>query len=329
MVSIVIPVYNVEQYILRCLRSVVKQESVRDIECIIVDDCSTDNSMQLAMDFVSNYTGDIRFHIVRHKTNKGLSAARNTGTRFASTSSDWIYYLDSDDEIKADCIHTLLMTAARYPQAEMICGNTLTLPNINADHWRDITLKKNLPLYIESNETANEYYFDVTHIHDWLPVNAWNKLINTKFLRDNNISFCEGLIHEDELWMFDIMKYINCLASTTERTYVHYQTEGSITRSGQERRSCKHRIAIAQWELAHLTPEYSSIQKEKIFFQLADVYERALAVSYDFHKEVKADIKRLANGAHLKLPRAFRRWFMLPPKTARVVAPLIRKILIS
>ncbi|MDO4462788.1 MAG: glycosyltransferase family 2 protein [Bacteroidia bacterium] len=329
MISIVIPVYNVENYIIRCLQSVTRQKYVKDIECIIVDDCGTDNSMQLAIDFISNYRGDISFRIIRHKVNGGLSAARNTGTRHASASSDWIFYLDSDDELMEECLHKLMVVASRFPSSEMICGNTLLLPDVYAEKWRDLNLKKNLPSHIASNELANKFFFDVKYIQDWIPVNAWNKLINTKFIKENNISFCEGLIHEDELWMFDLLKHIKSIAFCHERTYVHHQTDGSITRSGQEKRSCSHRLAIANWELAHMTPTYRRIQKTKIFFQLADVYERALTVGDGFHREVRREIESIAKNRGVSIPVSFRLWFCIPFSIAKLVGPFVRKILIS
>lgn len=329
MISVIIPVYNVEQYIVRCLRSVTKQDFVRDMECIIVDDCSTDDSMQLVLDFVKEYQGPILFRTVHHKVNRGLSAARNSGTKAVSNHSKWIYYLDSDDEMKGDCLQTLILLAARYPQAEILCGNTLTLPNNKDEKWRDISFKKGLPLYIDKNEVANQYFFNVKNVHNWIPVNAWNKLISTEFIQNNSLLFCEGLIHEDEMWMFDVMKCVKSIALTTKRTYIHYQNVGSITKSGQEKRSCLHRIAIARWEAEHLDKRYRDIQIGKIFFQLADVYERALTQDSDFRRKVRKEICEIADITKKSLPMAFKVWFNTPPHSAHAIAPIIRKILIS
>lgn len=327
MISVVVPVYNVAPYITRCLRSVAAQAYVS--ECIIVNDCSTDNSMSLILDFISKYEGSIRFHIIDHNINRGLSAARNTGTRAVSPSSNWVYYLDSDDELTRDSIKTLHEMTVRYPEAEMICGNTLMLPDIKADKWRDIVHKKNLPRLIESNRIAQDFFFNVDYLRDWIPVNAWNKLMRVDFLRKHNITFCEGLVHEDELWMFNVLQHINKIAFTKDRTYVHYRTEGSITQSGQDMRSCTHRLAIANWELAHLTPEYQKIQKDRIFFMLADMYERALKVDDSFYLKIQKDITRIAKDNKTQLPKVFFWWFRLPLSLARKVGILARKVIIS
>ena len=79
-VSIVIPVYGVENYIERCLNSVMQQDSKSvSLECILVDDCSPDNSIKIAEKIIKDYSGGIRFEILRHDKNQGLSVARNTG----------------------------------------------------------------------------------------------------------------------------------------------------------------------------------------------------------------------------------------------------------
>ena len=82
-VSIIIPVYNVASYIKRCLQSVGAQ-SHKNLECILIDDCGTDGSIHFAEQFIKEYSGEIRFNILRHKHNCGLSAARNTGMKAAN-----------------------------------------------------------------------------------------------------------------------------------------------------------------------------------------------------------------------------------------------------
>lgn len=78
LVSIIIPVNNVSDYVEECLQSVAAQ-TYTAIECIIVDDCGTDDSMQKVESFITNYQGPITFKILHHEHNRGLSAARNTG----------------------------------------------------------------------------------------------------------------------------------------------------------------------------------------------------------------------------------------------------------
>ena len=104
LISIVIPVWEVSAYIARCLRSVMGQTYSR-IECIIVDDASQDDSIAQCEQMIAKYRGPIRFSILHHSHNRGLSAARNTGTEAAT--GEYIYYLDSDDELPPDSIENL------------------------------------------------------------------------------------------------------------------------------------------------------------------------------------------------------------------------------
>lgn len=86
-ISVIVPIYNVENYILECLQSVAAQTKTKNVECILVDDCGTDNSVKVAEQFISAYKGDISFALFHHSENKGLSAARNTGIKNARVST--------------------------------------------------------------------------------------------------------------------------------------------------------------------------------------------------------------------------------------------------
>lgn len=94
-ISVVVPLYNVGSYVLRCLNSIINQTLVEEVECIIVNDCSTDKSLEIVNLRLSNYVGPISFHILHHEKNRGLAAARNTGLQAAT--GEYIIFIDSDD----------------------------------------------------------------------------------------------------------------------------------------------------------------------------------------------------------------------------------------
>ena len=123
-VSIIIPVYNVAPYIEACLKSVMRQTYSGSMECLVVDDCGTDESIAIAERMIAEYDGSILFQILHHEHNRGLSAARNTGTLQAT--GDYLYYLDSDDEITDECIELLMQKMLKNPDLEMVQGNVLT-----------------------------------------------------------------------------------------------------------------------------------------------------------------------------------------------------------
>ena len=113
-VSIVIPVYNVEQYLRRCIDSILSQ-SYADYEMILVDDGSTDTSGQIC----DEYSGDSRIHVI-HKANEGAGAARNTGIEIAT--GDYITFIDSDDYIAGCYLERMVQTAEQTGSDIVQCG---------------------------------------------------------------------------------------------------------------------------------------------------------------------------------------------------------------
>ena len=107
-ITIVVPIYNVALYITDCIQSIISQTYQGKIECLLIDDCGTDNSMEIVEGILKSYQGKIDFKICHHNRNRGLSAARNTGINHAT--GEYIYFLDSDDEITSDCIEKLSLS---------------------------------------------------------------------------------------------------------------------------------------------------------------------------------------------------------------------------
>jgi len=221
-VSIIVPVYNVEQYIRACLESVMGQSAECAIECILVDDCGSDNSMGVVRELIDKYTGPIEFRIVTKEKNGGLSAARNSGIRAAE--GTYIYLLDSDDLIMPDCIAKLFALAKKYPDAEIIIGNFQSFPQ--KDVYIHISLAgRDFPEYSDDVNWIRKRFLTT------IPVTAWNKLIKRKFITENNLYFREGILHEDNHWMANAYHSIKRVAFEFSETYLYRMREGSITMS--------------------------------------------------------------------------------------------------
>lgn len=217
MISIVIPIYNVEPYILECLQSVVNQKNPYDIECILVDDCGTDNSVLLAEDFIKSYKGLVHFTLIHHKKNGGLSAARNTGIR--NSHGEYLYFLDSDDTIKNNCIELLLGLAQKH-NAELVVGSYDT-----GDSRMSQFDRIDYPEYVDNKRNVKRMLLN----YDILPVTAANRLIRRELIIQNDLFFKEGIIHEDNYWTFFLAKHINRMAICKEKIYNYRLTLGSIT----------------------------------------------------------------------------------------------------
>lgn len=250
MVSIVIPVYNVSAYIERCIRSVIAQ-SYNNIECIIVDDCTPDDSIEKCERIIANYKGPIRFIILHHGKNRGLSAARNTGIDAAT--SEYLFFLDSDDEIANDAIELLLKEVNFNPTVEIVVGNTYSQPH--DDYYE---LKTNYyPYRINNNHQIRKSFFCSQSI---IPVMAWNKLIRRDFILKNNLFFKEGIIHEDELWIFNVIKCINNISIINNYTYLYYKRPYSITNTSSQQNSANYMAGIILEILPKIAPPCEEMQ---------------------------------------------------------------------
>ena len=218
-VSIIIPVYNVSEYIERCMRSVMAQ-TYTDIECIIVDDCGTDDSMAKCEQMIREYEGPIKFLILHHEHNRGLSAARNTGIHQAT--GKWLYFLDSDDEITLHCIETLLKVGEEDEAIEMVQGSTRFRPFREKDPY-DLSWQQ-LPSSMKDSETIKYWFF---HKRKMRPT-AWNKLLKRSFIMEHQLFFKDGLLFEDTLWSFYLFNCLKQICVVTEITHYYFMRPGSI-----------------------------------------------------------------------------------------------------
>jgi glycosyltransferase involved in cell wall biosynthesis len=221
LVSIIIPIYNVESYVERCLLSVLNQ-TYDDIEIILVDDCGQDKSMEIANQVIQNHRNRYRTAVLKHLHNRGLSAARNTGIKAAT--GDYLYFLDSDDELPLIAIETLAFLAMKY-NPDFVIGNISTT-NTN----RDYSLQMKNIEFIEGN-TKILNLFSQGKWHEM----AWNKLINKEFVLNNNLYFYEGLYHEDALWSFQLATKTKSMAVAYLPTYIYHVRKNSISQNLQQK----------------------------------------------------------------------------------------------
>ena len=214
-ISIVIPVYNVEPYIEDCLKSVAAQTYKGDIECIIVNDCTPDGSCAIIERFIKEYNGNIDFILLHHTKNRGLSAARNTGIYTAT--GEYIYFLDSDDEITPECIE-VLAEPLKKKKYDFVIGNYQTIDSDN----------EYPPLLIEQGEINTNEEIRKLYFHRKWYMMAWNKLCNLDYIRKEKLYFKEGLLNEDNLWSFQLACTAQSMFVTKKETYRYKVRETSI-----------------------------------------------------------------------------------------------------
>lgn len=312
-ISIIVPVYNVENYVERCVNSVISQTYSGQIECIIVDDYTPDKSISKIENILSLYKGPIVFKIIHHSKNLGLSAARNTGIKNAT--GDYVYFLDSDDEITSDCIEILCKPLQKRDYDFVIANYRLD--------------KEENTAYVIPISNGG-YYKNIQKmfcLHHW-PSMAWNKLCNLKFLRDNNLYFQEGLIHEDILWSFFLAIKTKSFYVCSEITYIYCYRENSIVNEvGQNQRhldvflqildkmkisTCNESEFLRTFAYCHMNDvllyslkHYASMNKS-LFDEYYIKYKKCLGknifgILYSFHIDVKYPIKLF----HLLCPNKF------------------------
>ena len=226
-VSIIIPTYNVASYIIECLESVASQTYRGSLECVVVDDCGTDDSIALADNFIQHYLGKIDFRILHREKNGGLSAARNTGLFEAK--GEFVYFLDSDDYITPNCIESLVEVAKHFPKVEIVQGGIV---NTKGAIIYDAMSFKTPQLMVDRKAIYSKLVFGE------FPVSSWNKLIRRDFLKENSIDFYEGVIHEDVDFLYKLAAHVTSFALCPVITYCYrVQREGSILSTTNDDRS--------------------------------------------------------------------------------------------
>lgn len=224
-VSIIIPIYNVAPYVEQCIRSVLAQ-TYKKFEVIIVDDCGTDNSMEIVENVIAdNNNPDISFRVLQHKKNRGLSAARNTGIRAAK--GEYLYFLDSDDMIRKWCISLMVKLAEKYPGVDMVQGAYFSNPPKSVEWTRSPMLFPEGVEYIHDSAACRRLLQQSRH----LPM-VHNRLIRRSFIIDNHLYNEEGIIGEDNLWTFMVGRYIKDMAFCNIPIYGYRYRRGSIMTSG-------------------------------------------------------------------------------------------------
>lgn len=263
-VSIIVPVYNVAPYIAECLLSVMQQTYMGNMECLIIDDCGTDDSIVIARKVISEYKGSIQFKILHHEHNRGLSATRNTGTDQAK--GDYIFYLDSDDEITPYCIEKMMAVVKKDSSIEMVQGNTYTCKDgLKTPFFRKIRLTQT-----RSNDEARRCFYHNRQMH----LAAWNKLMRRSFIQENNLSFIEGVIYEDTPWTFYCLKYISNVFFMSDVTYLYKRRPNSIVADTEKKIEDINRLKGLHEIITHLTPGYEKEEISHYVIGFASIYTR-------------------------------------------------------
>lgn len=276
-ISVIIPVYKAQDYIDRCLDSVMSQSCDDcDVECILVNDSTPDQCMKIVSDKIKDYNGDVRFKVVNHSVNMGASAARNSGIHVSE--GDFILFVDSDDYLERGALQTFLKELDEVDNpinVDVVVGNTYVCKDdcltINND------LKNSLCIN-NTGRTAFRMLLSREIIHI-----VCNKLIRRDFLIYNRLYFEEDIIDEDLLWSYYVFYRAKSVLLMPHVTYVYCNNPHSVTNTPEERflKIINSRIIICEKIIFQ-----SSIRKNMIEYYVYVFYILMRAVDlYEKHRD--------------------------------------------
>lgn len=213
-ISVIVPVYNVEEYLEQCLTSIVNQ-TMKDIEIIAVNDGSTDNSLNIINEFAGNYSNIV----VLDKNNGGLSSARNFGIKHAK--GEFISFVDSDDFIEENMLEELYNMVQKC-KADMVVskiklyeGSKVTDIIPRGQYTKNILTKEEaVTEFLKTNITGH----------------AWNKLYKKQLFYEGDIKYPEGLLYEDIPTTIQLISMSKKIVLTEESFYYYRQRENAITK---------------------------------------------------------------------------------------------------
>lgn len=276
--SIVIPVYNVQEYLDRCVKSVVNQEYPKEkLQVLLVDDGSTDNSGALCDTFADNYS----FIEVYHKTNGGLSDARNYGMERAT--GEYILLLDSDDYLSTDACAKFAEAIAAQPEKPDVVAAGLV--KHVGDAQIDIS-RASAGQPVMSGET----FLEAELGSGKFCVAAWSFVYRRTFLEENELNFWKGILHEDEEFTPRALLAAQSVLSTNISFYHYVIRENSITTKKDRTPN-----AICFFQISRkLTPVFDALPnvvlRKLLKTHLAKIMYKAICDAELFTKEKRKHI---------------------------------------
>ena len=243
-VSVVLPIYNVEKYLPKCLDSIINQ-TLKDIEIICVNDCSTDSCENIIKDYNKK---DDRIKLINHDENQGLGFARNTG--FNNSNADYVAFIDSDDFVSNDYIEHLYNTAKKYDADIVFTDNIYTVNESKGYikpyyHNRLEKWKKDFKdKYLEGISNFDVSAIEKENTPEYPLAVAWNKLYKKSFLKEKKLLYTKVRLAED------VDMFYRILANNPKMYYNHnskyYYLQRSTSLAGSVHTAKKIPIAILE-----------------------------------------------------------------------------------
>ena len=229
-VSVIVPIYNVEQYLPTCIESIIGQ-SYGNIEIILVDDGSPDNCPQMCDEYAKK---DARIKVI-HKENGGLSDARNSGLDIAT--GEFVFFVDSDDYINKYCLELLVKELVRTNADILECHSNNFLDGKNPS-WDNKCRIRRRKIFIPDE------WLTETRLGKFISCAVWNKLYKSELYRD--VRFPIGRIFEDEATTYKVVNKASKICRINSKLYFYRERQGSTITGKMTLKKLQHRILAFQ-----------------------------------------------------------------------------------
>ena len=248
--SFVVPIYNVEAYLERCIKSIISQ-TYDDLEIILVDDGSTDSSLEICREYEKK---DSRISVYT-KVNGGLSDARNYG--LAHATGEYVLFVDSDDYVEEKTCEMILPYTEENP--DIIQGNAI-YTGIKSGLFRN-TYKEKGKIYKGFD------YLKSLVVIDKMYMAAWLNVYRREFLVSNDLQFKKGILHEDEEFTPRAYLAAERVVDSQIPFYYYFIRENSIMTTKDKRKNAKDMLATA-YEYDKMLDKVGDIELKRMMMDL-------------------------------------------------------------
>lgn len=275
-ISVIVPIYNVENYLLRCLDSISSQ-TFTNWQCILVNDGSTDQSGKICDEYVKR---DSRF-IVFHRTNHGLTQSRHYG--FLHSDSEYVVFIDSDDWLDDTYLESMYDCVRNCPQAVDI---------VMCDYWMD---NSGSQLYINNGPSScKSKTVIIETLNRRIHAGLWSKMFRRSLISDNDVSFSRNDYYEDMYMFLSLLQYADCIVYKRMATYHYYNNPKSLTHDKDIKKRL-HRYEEFVQNMDELNLKYqldADCEISKALDYCINFEKRLLILKYfDRYKEIKRLLK--------------------------------------
>lgn len=266
-ISVIVPVYNVEDYLAECLESILTQE-FNSMEIICIEDGSSDNSLKILETFAQKYS---QIKIIKHDTNRGLSAARNDGLKIST--GKYILFVDSDDILAENALNVLYKEAEQknvevvYFDIEEFCDSAPNHEGQCKTIWKGF----------DEIYTGREFFCKAMKNNEYR-CEACRQFIKRDLLLNRGIYFLEGILHEDILFSFYVVMEARRISALGEKLYFYRKGHTSITKTKNNKRAQSMFVILGEiflyWKMQEFTYEESICigQRWEILYRTYKLY---------------------------------------------------------